>query len=497
MFNQKFKLGKLELIVFIGGTSVMVLELIGSRIVAPYLGTSIFVWSALIGIILGALSLGYHLGGRFSAKNPRISFLLKILFLAGLSILLISVIKDFVLYYSAALGVKWGSVTATLALFTLPSIILGMVSPYAIRLKIESLENSGGVAGNLYALSTIGSIFGTFLAGFYLIPTFTTSQILFGLSFVLIATSLLGGKKIAKIVSLIAITGFFAVSAGTSSNYVFETDSAYNHIRVADLTDPKTKQDIRVMFLATETHSIIYKDSAELFSPYHEIYLLDNLFAKEINKALTLGGGGYIAPMNFLSRYPNAEMTVVEIDPEVTATAKKYFNLRDDPRLTIYHEDGRIFLNQNKDKYDVIYGDAYASYYSLPFQLTTFETIQKIYDSLNEGGVFILNMISSLKGEKSKFFQTEYKTISEVFPQLYVFPARFYDDQNQDKVQNIVIVAAKSDQKLSKDELLSRADPKQKILLENLFEEPINFDSDIKVLTDEFAPVDYYISKLL
>ena len=159
---QKLKLtfGQLEVIVFISGAVVMILELIGSRILAPYLGTSIFVWASLIGIILGALSLGYYLGGRFSKNNPSLYFLTKILFWGGLSILIIALIKEPVLSFSVKLGVKFGSVAATLFLFALPSIILGMVSPYVIRLKTEKVESAGGVAGNLYALSTIGSIFG-------------------------------------------------------------------------------------------------------------------------------------------------------------------------------------------------------------------------------------------------------------------------------------------------------------------------------------------------
>src|SRR3989338_3386296 len=171
------KISRLEIIVFIAGALVMILELIGSRLLAPYLGTSIFVWTALIGIVLGALSLGYYLGGRFSAKNPSLAFLCLILFLAGLAIFLVAIFKDFILFYSTYFGVKSGAVFATIILFALPGVLLGMISPYAVRLKIKDLESSGGIAGNLYALSTIGSIVGTFLAGFYLIPTFGSNQI--------------------------------------------------------------------------------------------------------------------------------------------------------------------------------------------------------------------------------------------------------------------------------------------------------------------------------
>ncbi|MFA6410889.1 MAG: fused MFS/spermidine synthase [Candidatus Buchananbacteria bacterium] len=493
----KLKIDRLGIIIFIAGSVVMVLELIGSRILAPYLGTSIYVWASLIGIILGALTLGYYLGGRFSNTNPKLSFLAQVLFLAGLSILLITVIKEPVIVYCLKFGIKLGSVLATLILFALPSLILGIVSPYAIRLKVQNVEESGGVAGNLYALSTIGSIFGTFLAGFYLIPTFGSTQILFGLSFVLLITSLLGGKKIIKIAFLGLVIALWLLNLVKPTPFVYEADSTYNHITVKDQIYAKNQRPVRSLYLATESHSIIYRDSPELFSVYQYLYQLDNLFKPEIKNALTLGGGAYLAPMDFLKRKPNAKMTVVEIDPQVTEVAKKFFNLKPDPRLTIFHEDGRIFLNNNQAKYDVVYGDAYASFYSIPFQLTTKEAMKRIYDSLADDGILVLNVISALAGEKSIFFQAEYKTIKEYFPQVYIFPAHFYDGSNTDKFQNIILIATKNNQRLSLAEMQQMANEEQKPLLNHLWQkEPAN-SSKIKVLTDEFAPVDFYISKLL
>src|SRR3989344_6316252 len=150
MSNPFKKISRLEIIVFVSGAVVMVLELIGSRILAPHLGTSIFVWTALIGIILGALSLGYYIGGSLSKKNPKLSTLAGIILLAALLILVIPVLKEPVLKLALPLGVKVGSIVATLLLFTLPSIVMGMVSPYAIRLKVQTVEGSGSAAGVFY-----------------------------------------------------------------------------------------------------------------------------------------------------------------------------------------------------------------------------------------------------------------------------------------------------------------------------------------------------------
>ena len=491
------KIGKLEIIVFTSGAVVMVLELIGSRILAPYLGNSIFVWSSLIGIILGALSLGYYLGGQFSLNNPRLKFLCGILFFAGLIILFIPIIKDPILLLVTKLGVKLGAVIATLALFTLPSVLLGMISPYTIRLKSHNIEKVGSSAGNLYAISTVGSIFGTFLAGFYLIPTFGSTQILFGLSFVLIVASLLNSINKIKIFSLFLIISFAFIFTTISSPHLFETDSAYNHIIIDDKTDTRTGQDIRVLFLATESHSIMYTNSDQLFSKYSQLYTLDNLFKPEIKNALVLGGGAYVFPVDFLKRYPEAEMTVVEIDPEVTQVARDYFRLKDNPRLKIYHQDARIFLNKDDTTYDVIYGDAFASSFSVPFQLTTLEALEKTSDLLVKDGVFILNMITAIQGKKSKFFQAEYKTLKQVFPQIYIFPAKHYQDKNLDKTQNVIVVASKNPERFTKDDLLKNATEKQKQLLEHFWQKEILINPDTTILTDNFAPVDYYISKLL
>ena len=494
--KNKLRLGPLEIIVFISGSVVMVLELIGSRIAAPYLGTSIFIWSSLIGIILGALSIGYLLGGRASAHNPRISFLSNVLLGGGLGILLIPLIKDPVLSTSALLGVKISSVVSTIALFVVPSTIMGMVSPYAIRLKTNTVEQSGGVAGSMYALSTVGSIFGTFLAGFYLIPTFSTSQILYGLSIVLILTSLIGKFRVLKIAALVLVGAAWFLSILIPSPYVYEADSEYNHIRVIDFVHPETKQELRTLMLSTEFHTIIDKNSDDIFSDYLKLYQLDTLFQPEIKKALVLGGGAYAGPVNLLKRHPNAEITVVEIDPAVTEVAKKYFQLKDNPRLTIEHADARIFLNTNKEKYDVIYGDAFGSYFSIPFQLTTIESVQLMYDALADDGVLIFNIISAFDGEKATFFKAQYKTLDQVFPTIYAFTTYYHAVEDAGKAQNIILVATKKPE-LTKATLLTLASTEQQLLINQLWETPIAIDEATRILTDEFAPVEFYVSKLL
>lgn len=497
MFQKKIKDKKLELIVFVAGSVVMILELIGSRIFAPYLGNSIFVWSSLIGIILGALSLGYYLGGLLSKKNPSLEFLLRILFISGILIILISLSKDAVLTLISPLGVKIGSILTTIILFVPVSILLGMISPYAVRLKIENVADSGSVAGKLYALSTIGSIFGTFLAGFYLIPSFGATHILYGLSLALIFTSCLRGRVIYKFSAVMAICAIWWLHTLPADAIVYEGDSVYNHIRVVDAVYQPMDRDVRILYLATETHSIIFKDGEDLFSRYHHFYLLDRLFKPDVKKALTLGGGAYVAPINFLKRFPGAQMTVVEIDPKVTQVAKDYFGLLDSPNMNIIHGDARIFLNNNREKFDIIYGDAFASFYSVPFHLTTIEAVENIYDSLSDDGIYIQNIISSLTGPKSKYFQAQYQTLRQKFPLVYVVPTRYTLKQGSASHQNILLIAVKDANNFALESLIRRANEEESEILANIITEDQLVFSEAIILKDDFAPVENLIADLL
>ncbi|MCD4681915.1 MAG: fused MFS/spermidine synthase [Bacteroidales bacterium] len=182
----------LEIVVFICGAVVMAFEIIGSRMLGPYVGTSMVVWTSIIGVILLSLSLGYYWGGRIADKLPRADILSLIIFISALFMIFSTFLKDEILQLLIRWidNIKVVSVIASLILFTVPSVLLGMVSPYAARIKMKSVEKSGSTVGNLYAISTVGSILGIFMAGFYLIPTFKITNILLLLSIVLIAVSL-------------------------------------------------------------------------------------------------------------------------------------------------------------------------------------------------------------------------------------------------------------------------------------------------------------------
>jgi len=182
----------LEIVVFICGAVVMAYEIIGSRMLGPYVGTSMFVWTSIIGIILLSLSIGYIIGGRIADKKPRADILSMYIFTSALFIILSTLMKDVLLDFllSSITNIQVVSIIASILLFTIPSILLGMVSPFAARIKMKSVEKSGSTVGNLYAISTVGSIIGVFLAGFYFVPNFKITSILMLFAIALIAVSL-------------------------------------------------------------------------------------------------------------------------------------------------------------------------------------------------------------------------------------------------------------------------------------------------------------------
>ena len=492
-YDQLMKKYILEITVFISGAVVMILELTGSRVVAPYLGTSLFVWTSLIGIILGCLSLGYWLGGKIADKNATYKKYSLILFFAGLLIAITAFSKETILEFIQTYipGLRLGSILAAILLFAPASIFLGMVSPYAVKLKMHSVEKSGSTVGTLYAISTIGSIVGTFLAGFVLIAYFGNGKLLIIISILMIfasALSYLQSLFKSKIIIIIALIGYFGMVSfqqkSAEAEGLIDIDTNYNRVQIYESTF--NGQQALILNLNKSFSSAMYTNDKDLVFEYTKYYRLARHFSPNIESALMIGGGAYSYPKDFLNQYPSATIDVVEIDPQVTEIAKKYFNLEDDPRLTSYNEDGRTFLNKNIKKYDAIFMDAFNAY-SIPHQLTSIEAIQKMADGLNENGVILVNLISSLEGETSEFLRAEYRTFKQIFPYVYVLGVN--QPESGSSIQNLMLIATNNEAVFTSHE----ADLNE--YLKHIWTKEI--PQNLPILTDDFAPVDQYIMKLL
>ena len=488
----------LEGVVFLCGAVVMILELVGSRLLAPCLGSSLIVWSSLIGTILGCLSLGYWWGGRLADRNPSYRVLSFIIFLAALTTATIPLSKtltlDILQRYAGSLHV--GSTLATMILFAAPSTLLGMVSPYAVRLKIKDLKETGATVGTLYAISSIGSIFGTFLAGFFLIAFLGTTKILFLLAGTLVLASLMTsiGDRLLKGVGMLLLGVMWVGLQGYESHLAalgfFDIDTAYNRLFIYPSAEEQTGRPMRVLTTHPKAvQSAMYTDDPiALAVAYTHYYRLLEHFKPDFGKVLMLGGGGYSFPKFALAHYPQVHLDVVEIDPEVTVLARQFFALPNTPRLSLFHQDARSFLNTAAATYDVVLGDTFTSHYAIPFHLCTLEAVQRIHAVLAEDGVALVNLLGTLEGREGRFVRAAYQTFRAVFPQVLLFPVAAPHDPQ--RWQNIMLVALKS----CSDPSFRSADPTLELLLAHLWAGPVA--EDVPLLTDDYAPVDYYTATL-
>ena len=483
---------------FLCGACVMVLELAGSRVVAPYMGTSLVVWTSLIGIVMLSLTLGYWLGGVVSDKHPRPELLSNIIGAAGVATIVVAVAANPLLsaLATSVRNIYVASVIACGLLFSAPSILLGMVSPFIVRLAMQNVASSGGTVGKFSAMSSAGSILGTFLGGFVLISFFRSLTILFMVAFVLgIVAVLLRGFSSKTIRTPHVIIVIAAVVLGGMNEVIplftkldgitFET--RYNTIRIMERTALGTNLQIRI--LQTDpmgAQSLMYVDRPDdLYSDYTKFYDLAFHYKPDAESVLMLGGGGYCVPRHITATRPHVEVDVVELDPGITEAARDFFFLEDRPGQRIFHEDARIFLNREsaagERKYGAVFGDVFGSSYSIPFHLTTVECMRKIRSLLSDDGVFIVNIISSLDGE---LFSGIYSSIASVFPSVNIYPATYPNSVGTR--QNIMIVA------LASDDAPYRAPENEYIAGLLLHRWTNRFESKIAAFTDAFAPVEKY-----
>jgi spermidine synthase len=507
--------GVLEAASFICGAAVMVLEMAGSRVVAPYMGTSLIVWTSLIGVIMASLSAGYWLGGLVADKRPEIKILARVILCASFFTALTAVIANPLLTAlfrsSARTGLYLSSAMGALLLFAVPSALLGMVSPFIVKLAMRDLGTSGATVGRFSALSSLGSILGTFLGGFVLISIFASGTLLFLVAAVLalVAALLYRSSRSAKwknaaFFCLVFLVIFGAVAArGMPMMPPGEhLDTAYNHIWVAEEMRPNGQ---RARYLMTASvgegaQSVIYtRNPTELVSSYTKFYDLAFHYKPDTKKVLMLGGGGYCVPRHLLATRPDVSIDVVELDPGITDTARKYFYLRDqdNPNISIYHEDARIFLNRaansadgnTPDPYDAVFADVFGAWYSIPFHLTTVEAAREMYDMLADDGVLISNVISALQGPRSGVFEGIYAAAAQVFPKVLIFAAGSADPRAATHRQNLMLVAFKSEKTLE-TAVPPLESSETARLLSHLWTLP--FNPSVPPFTDAFAPVEYY-----
>jgi spermidine synthase len=491
---------RLRIQVFTSGFAVMALELLGSRLVTPIFGSSIWTWGSLIGVVLAGLAAGYRFGGWMADRSPTPRKFSMIVFLGGILVLLVPFIAPYALSLSqyAGLGDEYGPLLGTVLILLLPTFVLGMTSPYAIKLASQNLSSLGNVSGNLYSLSTVGSIAGTFGTVFILIPLLDVRVIILALGLAVIGVSLLWLPKssalFAGLIFLVISTSLTQSAPQATLNRgsaIFEKQTPYSTLDVVDLGD------VRTLYLNGIPQSSMYLDNpTKLVYQYTTFFNLGMQINSNSTQVLFVGGGGFSGPKFFLSTYPHVHIDVAEVDPDVIDTAMKYFAVSPNPRLTVFNEDGRVYLSETSKTYDIIVLDAYAKSY-VPFQLLTQEFIRLVASHLGRNGIVISNLIGSIAGSTSNLVRAEYRTATDVLNNSAVFETIY----SHSSVQNLLLVFTRSPTPLATSVArLNLSDSADGVspsggYAQYLYSGSIKVD-DVPILTDGYAPVESLINPL-
>jgi spermidine synthase len=396
-------------IVFLGGLSSIGIELTTSRLIAPFFGGSTFIWANLIGVTLAFLSLGYWLGGRVADRRPSPTLLYAVTAAGAVLAALIPLLSRPILGASLtafdqfAVGAFYASLLGVLLLLALPITLLGFVTPFAIRLRLADVATAGNTAGNVYALSTLGSIAGSFLPVIVLIPLFGTARTFLILALALLIPSILGllllrAMPLAAAAAALALalpplllaTEAGAIRPPDRGRLIEERESEYNYIQVLE-------EDGRTLLALNEGHAVhsIYDPDELLTRGPWDYFMVAPLFVAgagptTTEDALLIGLAGGTVARQLTAGYGPIPIDGVEIDPEVAAVGREHFRLDELPNLHQIVADGRYVLRTTDERYDLIGVDAYRQPY-IPFQLTTREFFQEVADRLTPDGVAVVN----------------------------------------------------------------------------------------------------------
>lgn len=412
-------------LVFGAGIGALATEITASRLLAPYFGSSTIVWANLIGIVLAALALGYWLGGRVADRRPQRPLLGFIVLAAAVCVAAIPFVAKPFLDLTvegldeASAGAVIGSFLAVLLLCAPPVVLLGMVSPFAIRLAVASIETAGAVAGRLYALSTAGSLLGTFLPALVLIPAVGTQRTFLVIAALLAVSSsfLLGARYLVVAAVLAALVAVPPGVVKAQAGLLHEETSYHQYIQVVERPDGR-----RVLHLneGIAVHSMWRPDSVLTGGVWDAFLAVPPLLGRPLERVAILGNAGGTTARALGVYYPDAEVDGVELDPAVSRVGRRYFGMEDNPRLTVHDADARPFLRSTEERYDLIVVDAYRQPY-VPFYLATREFFRLVRERLAPGGVVALN-IAAVPDDK-RLVRAIGGTLSAELPQVLAWPA--------------------------------------------------------------------------
>lgn len=479
-------------LVFLSNACVMVIELVASRLIAPRVGVSLYTWTSVIGVILAGISLGNYIGGRLADWRASLPLLGTVFCLASLSTLSVIWLNndfhDFQLSFDAPF-MLW-IVLYIAAVFLLPSLILGCVSPIVVKLSLTDLQRTGRTVGMIYAWSAVGSIVGTFATGFFLISYLGTKTtilavagllLILGLWFISAAPWRQALWRVILALVLFA-AGLYGLYRGGFLRSECLRESDYFCIKVHE--EEKQGRQVKELVLDRLVHS--YTDVND---PTYLSYGYERTYAQAIEPlaqrdpaldAFFIGGGGYTFPRYMEATLPESHVVVAEIDPQVTEVAYQRLGLDRDTDIQTYNMDARNYLSweAEPESYDVVFGDAFNDY-SVPYHLTTLEFAQLVDRALRADGLYLANIIDG--GPHGHFFRAFVGTLERVFEYVVVIPST---EGWQDAVHTTFVVLA-SHRPIDLSALSDEYAPLSQEALQDYMQHKPSV-----ILTDDYVPVD-------
>jgi spermidine synthase len=487
---------------FTGGLASLGIEFAAARLLAPFFGQSLFIWGTLIGLILIYLTVGYYAGGRLADRRPDARLLFQLTAAAALLTAAIPVVSRPILslaqtgFAQLSVGLVLGSLISVIVLFAAPVILLGMVSPFVIRLRIRQLETAGNAAGAVYALSTLGSILGTFLPVFWLIPTYGTRPTIFVLAFLLGLISTAGlyepGRRrlyllIPILIAALALLSGGAIRGAAYGTRIYETESAYNYIQVV-----RAGSETQLLLDEGSAVHSIYDPTTLYTHGYWDDVLLAPYFGsgRVPGRVALVGLAGGTVARQFTAIDGPIPIDGVEIDPKIVDVGRRYFDMTE-PNLHVTVADGRYWMATQAGRYDVILVDAYRQPY-IPFYLTTREFFQSAKAHMAPDGVLAINV--GRTPTDTRLVDALSGTLNAVFPNVFII-------ESNRRFTNSVIYATSSSATV--DQFLARARAETNPKLQPIVAEALE-TGDLRqvrpngiVFTDDLAPVERLIDDII
>jgi spermidine synthase len=414
----------LTVLVFSAGAGSLATEIAAARLLAPYFGNSTIVWANVIGLVLGSLALGYWLGGRLADRRPSERLLGAIVIGAGLAVAATPFVAKPFLDRAVegidelSVGAAVGSFFGVLLLFAPPVALLGMVAPFAVRLAVSDVGSAGSVAGRLYALSTVGSLVGTFASALLTIPVVGTQRTLLGSACLIVISGalLLGARWLLVAAGVAALVAIPPGAVKAKAGLLYEDESRYQFIQVVE------RDDVRRLYLdeGIAVHSVWRPDTVLTGGVWDLFLTVPPLLGRPVESVAILGNAGGTTARAFGVFYPQARIDGVEIDGAVSDVGRRYLGLDDNPRLDVHTADARAFLRSRASRYDLIFVDAYRPPY-VPFYLATREFFGLARERLRPGGIIALN-VAMVPGDE-RLVRGVGGTLATEFPAVAAWPA--------------------------------------------------------------------------